>query len=486
MTHLGLDVGTSSVKALLVDAAQRVLAVGTAPLTVDRPHPLWSEQDPHAWWTATQAAVAQVRAAAPAAWAALATIGLSGQQHGATLLDHAGRVLRPAILWNDGRSGQECADLLRDVPDFTRRSGNTAFPGFTSPKLLWLSRHEPETFAATRMVLLPKDYVRYRMTGAYVSDLSDSSGTLWLDVAARAWDDTLLAATHMTRAQMPALVEGAAISATLSAAVASDWGVARIPVAGGGGDNACSATGVGAVRTGEGFLSLGTSGVLFSTSDHYVTAPERTLHAFCHALPGRWHGMAVVLSAASAVSWIADIVGQPDIAALLARVATWATPAAREHAPLFLPYLTGERTPHNDPGATGLFADLRAGHGADAMAYAVLEGVAFALADNLDVLVQAGAPITHCMMVGGGARSRLWGQMLADILGLTLHLPEGAETGAALGAARLGMLAGGGREADICTRPPVRESFLPDPGASHAPRLARYRALYPAERAARA
>ncbi len=488
-TFLGLDIGTSSVKALLLDAEQRPLAVGSASLEVSRPQPLWSEQEPAAWWRATRAAIADLRTAAPDAWWQLAGIGLSGQMHGATLLDGAGRVLRPAILWNDGRSGAECAELTRLVPDLAARAGNIAMPGFTAPKLLWLRHHEPDIFAATRKVLLPKDYVRFLMTGEMVSDMSDASGTLWLDVAARAWDDTLLAATGLDRSHMPSLVEGSAVSALLSAELAAEWGVARVPVAGGGGDNAASAVGIGAVRAGEGFLSLGTSGVVFAVTDRFVSAPERTLHAFCHALPGRWHGMSVILSAAAALTWVAELVGASDITALLARVAAWAeTPGAREGAPVFLPYLNGERTPHNDPMANGMFAGLRAGHGAEALVYAVLEGVAFALADGIDVLRSAGAALDRCMLVGGGARSRFWGQMLADVLAVPLMLPEGAETGAAHGAARLAMLAAGaGDEAAICIPPTVRETFRPDPSqaAFYAPRLSRFRALYTAERATR-
>jgi xylulokinase len=489
-TYLGLDIGTSSVKALLVDGTQRVVAVGHAPLNVSRPYPLWSEQNPEDWWQATLAAIAEARAAAPAeAWKALAGIGLSGQMHGATLLDGAGRVLRPAILWNDGRSGAECAEMHRLLPDLAERAGNIAMPGFTAPKLLWVKHHEPDIFAATRMVLLPKDYVRFRLTGARVSDMSDAAGTLWLNVANRAWDSRLLTITGLNSAHMPDLVEGSAVSAALSREIAGEFGVARVPVAGGGGDNAASAVGIGAVRPGDGFLSLGTSGVVFAVTDRYVSAPARTLHAFCHAVPGRWHGMSVILSAASALSWIAEIVGASDIGALLDRVQAWATTATnRKDAPIFLPYLSGERTPHNDPEANGVFAGLRAGHGQEAMVYAVLEGVAFALADGLDVLTSAGAPLTSCMLVGGGARSHFWGQMLADVLQIKLQLPAGAETGAALGAARLAMLAAGaGDEATICVAPPVEEIFRPNPAmaAAYAPRLARYRALYPAEKAAR-
>ena len=487
MAFLGLDIGTSSVKALLIDVEQRVLAIGSATLQVDRPRPLWSEQNPEAWWAATLEAVRQVRAAAPEAWRGLAGIGLSGQMHGATLLDAGGQVLRPAILWNDGRSGAECRELMDAVPDFTRRCGNIAMPGFTAPKLAWVRRHEPEIFAATAHVLLPKDYVRWRMTGAMVSDMSDAAGTLWLDVGARAWDDTLLAATGLARKNMPELVEGSAVSARLSADIAADWGVSAAPVAGGGGDNAASAVGIGAIRAGQGFLSLGTSGVMFAVTDRFVSDPERTLHAFCHALPGRWHGMAVHLSAAASLEWMARIVGAADdISGLLGRVEAWAADEAhREHAPIFLPYLSGERTPHNDPQASGLFVGLRAEHGPEALVYSVLEGVAFAFADGQEVLRDAGARLDSCLLVGGGARSAFWGQLLADVLELELALPSGAETGAALGAARLGMLAANaGDESAVCVQPPVQRRFAPA-SAGDGGRLARYRALYAAEKATR-
>ena len=303
-SHLGIDIGTSSVKAVLIGADQALIAEAGAALEVSRPQPLWSEQDPHDWWRATQGVIAAIRDAAPDAWRGLASIGLSGQQHGATLLDDRGEVLRPCILWNDGRSGAECAELTARVAGFTSRASNIAMPGFTAPKLLWVRRHEPEIFARTAKILLPKDYVRFRLSGDTVSDMSDSAGTLWMDIAGRRWDDTLLAACDLTERQMPRLVEGAAVSTFLSPELAADWGLAgrRIPIAGGGGDNAASAVGIGAVRPGDGFLSLGTSGVLFATTDRPVALPERTLHAFCHAMPERWHGMVVALSAASAIS----------------------------------------------------------------------------------------------------------------------------------------------------------------------------------------
>jgi xylulokinase len=491
-TFLGLDVGTSSVKALLVDADQRVIAEASAGLALSRPRPLWSEQNPEDWVEGVEATVATIRRHAPAAFARLAGIGLSGQMHGATFLDRQNRVLRPAILWNDGRSHAECLELERRVPDFRRRAGNLAMPGFTAPKALWVAMHEPEVFAATATILLPKDFVRLRLSGERVSEMSDASGTLWLDIAGRRWDDDLVAATGLKPSQMPGLCEGSDVSAVLSPEVAASWGLAgrEIPIAGGGGDNAASAVGVGAVGAGEGFVSLGTSGVVFSVTDRYVSLPERTLHAFCHALPGRWHGMSVMLSAASALSWIAGVLGKSDDigGCVDGAEAFERSAAAVASAPIFLPYLSGERTPHNDAEATGLFAGLRADHGPDALVYSVLEGVAFAFADGVDVLAAAGAAPVDPLLVGGGARSGFWGQTIADATGLTIDLAVGAEAGAALGAARLGMLAAGaGEEKTICARPPVQRQFVPNASraAALAPRLRRYRALYGAEKAIR-
>ena len=321
--------------------------------------------------------------------------------------------MRPAILWNDGRSFAECEELARRVPDFLARAGNLAMPGFTAPKAMWLAKHEPEAFARTKRVLLPKDYVRLKLTGEAVSEMSDAAGTLWLDIARRRWDETLIAASGLTLAHMPALVEGSEVSAYLSPQTAAAWGLAgrKIPVAGGGGDNAASAVGVGAIAAGEGFVSLGTSGVVFSVTDKYVSLPQRTLHAFCHALPGRWHGMSVMLSAAASLTWGANLVGRGDrIGACVDEVEAFARNAeALRTAPIFLPYLSGERTPHNDPEATGLFAGLTAAHGAEALLFAVMEGVAFSFADGVDVLREAGAAPVTPLLVGGGARSGLLG-----------------------------------------------------------------------------
>ena len=491
-TFLGLDIGTSSVKALLVDGAQRTITETSIPLSVSRRHALWSEQDPSDWVKGVEAAVAEIRGRAPTEFAALSGVGLSGQMHGATLLDAEDKPLRPAILWNDGRSFAECAELKRRVPDLEERTGNLAMPGFTAPKMLWVAAHEPEIAKATRRVLLPKDYVRLSLSGEAFSEMSDASGTLWLDVGRRRWDEALLAATGLTAKAMPSLVEGSEVSAHLKPEIAAAWGLGRrkVPIAGGGGDNAASAIGVGATEPGAGFVSLGTSGVIFSVTDRFVRLPERTLHAFCHALPHRWHGMAVMLSAASSLAWVASVIGREgDIGALIAGAEAFArSKGALAAAPIFLPYLSGERTPHNDAEATGMFAGLRAEHGPDALVFAVMEGVAFSFADGVDVLDAAGARPVRPLLVGGGARSEFWGQMIADVTGLTIDLASGAEAGAALGAARLGMLAAGAGSVEaLCTRPRVQRTFKPGPErvAAHAARLQRYRALYPAEKAAR-
>jgi xylulokinase len=491
-TFLGLDVGTSSVKALLIDLRQRTIAEASAPLSVSRPRALWSEQNPNDWVEGVESAVSALRRRAPGEFAHLVGVGLSGQMHGATLLDAENKPLRPAILWNDGRSFAECVELKRRVPDVEKRTGNLVMPGFTAPKMLWVEKHEPDIARATRRVLLPKDYVRLRLSGEAASEMSDASGTSWLDVGKRRWDETLLEATGLTLAAMPRLVEGSEVSAYLSPSVARAWGVEgrKVPIAGGGGDNAASAIGVGATAPGEGFVSLGTSGVVFSVTDRFVSLPERTLHAFCHSLPQRWHGMAVMLSAASALAWIASVLGrETEVRALAAAAEAFARSKETVHdAPIFLPYLSGERTPYNDAEASGMFAGLRAGHKQDALVFAVMEGVALSFADGVDVLDAAGARPGRPLLVGGGARSEFWGQMIADATGLTIDLALGAEAGAALGAARLGMLAAGaGSVETVCVRPPTERAFHPDPTRAvlHAPRLQRYRALYQAEKEAR-
>ncbi|WP_431273152.1 xylulokinase [Variovorax ureilyticus] len=480
--YLGLDLGTSELKALLLADDHRIVALARAPLTVSRPQPLWSEQSPSQWWEALETAMASLRRTNADSLASVRAIGLSGQMHGAVALDAAGQVLRPAILWNDGRSAAQCDELTALVPHLADITGNLAMPGFTAPKLLWMRKHEPDLFARTASVLLPKDWLRHMLSGTRASDMSDASGTLWLDVAARDWSDEILAACGLAGQHMPALVEGSAVAGRLKPELAARWGLpAGIPIAGGGGDNAASAVGMGLVSAGQGFVSLGTSGVIFVCGDRFAPDPARAVHAFCHALPGRWHQMAVMLSASSAVTWAARSFGLGNESALLAAAATVAADG-RRRAPIFLPYLSGERSPHNDANAQGVLIGLTHAHGPAEIAYAVVEGVSFGLRDGLDTLQKATGDL---MLVGGGARSAWWAQLLADILQVPLAVCEGGEAGGALGAARLARLADGGSEAAVCLQPPVRQRFEPEASSRdiHAVRHLRFKALYAALRA---
>ena len=478
---LGIDLGTSAVKAVLADEEDRIVAQATAPLDISRPQPLWSEQDPDAWWKAADDAVRALAAAHDLS--GVRGVGLSGQMHGATLLGDDDRPLRPAILWNDGRSEAQCAEL-EAVPDFRARSGNLAMPGFTAPKLLWIREHEPEVFARTRRVLLPKDALRLRMTGDAATDLSDAAGTLWLDVEERKWSPELLAATGLDVEVMPSLHEGSEATGVLREDVAHAWGMGRVPVAAGAGDQAAGALGVGVVRPGEASLSLGTSGVLFVASDAFRANPSRAVHAFCHCLPKTWHQMSVLLSAASCLSWVTKLVGAADEASLLAEIEAVDRP---NDALLFLPYLSGERTPHNDPNASGSFVGLDHDTDRAALGRAVLEGVAFAFADAQEALLSAGTSVDAVSVIGGGARSALWGRILASVLDRPLLYRAGGEVGPAQGAARLARLAVTGEDAaDFCHAPPVAFEATPDPVLRdhYATRWARFRDLYPRLRGA--
>jgi xylulokinase len=478
---LGIDLGTSEVKLVLLDDEHRIVGRAGEALTVQRPLPLWSEQDPAAWWAATERAAARLREQHGSAWRAVRAIGLSGQMHGAVLLDERDDVLRPAILWNDGRSGVECAVLEAAAPDLRRVAANIAMPGFTAPKLLWVRKHEPEVFARTRRVLLPKDWLRLKLSGEAVSDMSDASGTLWLDVAARAWSPDLLAACALGVEHMPRLVEGSQVGGVLRGDVAQAWGLkAGIPIAGGGGDNAASAVGIGAVRPGQGFVSLGTSGVIFLAGDHLQPNPARAVHAFCHALPGRWHQMTVMLSAAACLQWVTRLTGAANEAELLTRVSAL-DDGRRDRAPIFLPYLSGERTPHNNPHARGVLFGLEHDHDAASLGYAVIEGVAFGLRDGWSSLGVEHSAVRALSLVGGGSRSALWADLLASALGVTLVTHTGGEAGGALGAARLAWLAAGGDESTVCAMPPVAAEHAPRPAWATRldARYARFQQLYP-------
>ena len=478
--YLGIDLGTSEVKLLLMEDSGAVAAITGVPLTVSRPRAQWSEQDPGQWWDATCTAIRRLAASHGAALASVRAIGLSGQMHGAVLLDAQDQVLRPAILWNDGRSHQECAELTAREPRLPEITGNLAMPGFTAPKLAWVAKHEPEIFAQTATVLLPKDYLRLKLTGEKVSEMSDAAGTLWLDVGRRDWSDAMLAATGLTRSHMPRLVEGSAPSGVLLGELAREWGMNQdVIVAGGGGDNAASGVGIGATRPGDGFISLGTSGVMFVVTDQLRANPDSAVHAFCHAVPGRWHQMSVMLSAASCLSWVTRATGAANEAALLPEVESLSA-TARDNAPLFLPYLSGERTPHNDPHAQGVFFGLGHDTSRSMLAYAVLEGVAFGLRDGLDALRAAGTYVATLSLVGGGARSSYWSQLLANVLGVSIVTHQESSAGAALGAARLAALADGRSEEAVCPRLAVTQGFEPNPECQGilTQRHQRYQTIY--------
>ena len=468
--YLGLDLGTSSLKALLVDEDGAVRGEASAPLTVERPHPAWSEQDPDSWARACRATCAGLGDLSD-----VRAVGLSGQQHGATLVGGDGRALRPCMLWNDTRAAAE-AEAFDDAAG-RRAAGTIVFPGFTAPKVEWVRRHEPDVFARTERVLLPKDYLRLWLTGEVWSDMSDASGTGWLDVGARAWSAAMLDRSGLAEAAMPRLAEGSAPAGRVSRAAADATGLLEgIPVAGGGGDNAAAAVGTGAVAPGRGFVSLGTSGVLFVSTAAFRPAPETAVHTFCHAVPGTWHQMGVILAATDSLEWAARMTGR-DAGALA--TGEMAAPGRA----LFLPYLGGERTPHNDARVRG--ALLGIGHATDAAALgrAVMEGVAFAVADCLRAIRAAETPVDHLLAVGGGARSALWLQIVATALGLPLAVPKGGAFGAALGAARLAMMADGAG-IEVAEAPPIETVVEPDPNhaAAFADAHARYRAAYEAVR----
>jgi len=455
MSFIGLDLGTSSLKAILMDEAQKVLAEHTVTLTVQRRHDGWSEQDPASWCAAALEALSAL--AGKADCTGLKGIGLSGHMHGATLIGKDDKPLRPCMLWNDTRSHLEAA-AMDDDPQFRALTGNIVFPGFTAPKVEWVRKNEPEVFDKIAKILLPKDYLRLFLAGEHVSEMSDAAGTAWLDVGARDWSDDLLAKCHLGRDRMPKLVEGAAASGRLSAEVAGQVGLPQCTVAGGAGDNAAAAIGAGVVRDGTAFLSLGTSGVLFAANNGFRPDPATAVHTFCHAVPDTWHQMGVILAATDALEWLARLTGQSA-----ADLTLDLGPVQAPGKTLFLPYLGGERTPHNDAQIRGQFLHLDHATDVNAAARAVLQGVSFAFADCQAALAATGTTIERALVLGGGAKSDHWVQMLADTLGLSLDVPQAGDFGAALGAARLGMMAATGAGAEIATQPPIARTVDPNP-----------------------
>jgi xylulokinase len=423
----GVDVGTSGVKALAIAPDGRVLARAEASYPLSTPRPGWAEQDPEDWWKATEFTLAELRRSAGPA----AGIGLSGQMHGLVTLDAQNRVLRPAILWNDQRTGAECVEIESTigVERLIALTGNRALPGFTAPKLVWLRNHEPEVYRQIKSIALPKDYIRLRLCGAHASDVSDASGTLLLDVADRRWSDEVIGELQLEQSWLPEVLESPVVSGLTGDGT---------PVAAGGGDQASGALGVGVDRPGPVSVVLGTSGVVFAAQDRFAPDKQARLHTFCHAVPGAWHSMGVMLSAAGSLQWLRNVTasGTP-YDTLTEEAARW--PAGTEGL-IFLPYLAGERTPHVDPDARGAFVGLSIRHDRGALVRAVLEGVAFGLRDSLDLIAELTGPVTLGRVSGGGAESDLWLQIVASVLELPLERVA-VDEGAAFGAALLGGVA---------------------------------------------
>lgn len=437
---LGIDTSTTATKAVLVDGAGRVRGLATASYDYSTPEPLWSEQDPGLWWQGMIEAVRQVLAETGVSGGEIEAIGLTGQMHGSVLLDAEGEVVRPALLWNDQRTEAECDEIRRRLgrDRLIEITGNDALTGFTAPKLMWVQGHEPDNWARTRHVLLPKDYVRFRLSDVLAVDVADGSGTILFDLRRRTWSPEVLDALDLDPSLFPPTYEGPETTSRVTAEAAAATGLAEgTPIVAGGGDQSANAVGVGAVSPGVVALSLGTSGVVFAATDRPVIEPDGRVHSFCHAVPGRWHMMGVMLSAAGSLRWFRDALAPGRSFEDLVKGAAEVEPGC--DGLLFLPYLTGERTPHPDPLARGAFVGLTVRHDLRHMTRAVLEGVAFGLKDGLDLMLAAGVPPPDQIRVsGGGTRSALWRQILADVLDTgiaTVPTEEGAAYGAALLAA---------------------------------------------------
>jgi xylulokinase len=484
---LGIDVSTTATKAVLIDEAGAVVAIAGAEYPFDTPRPLWSEQDPALWWDGAVAAIADALARSGRSGEDVAAVGLTGQMHGLVLLDASDRVLRPAILWNDQRTAAEC-DAIRAAVGPERLveiTGNDALTGFTAPKLVWVRDHEPEVWRRAAHVLLPKDFVRLHLTGDHALDKADGAGTLLFDLAERDWSAEVLARLDIPASWLPPTFEGPEATGVVSAAAADATGLrAGTPVVAGGGDQAANAVGVGVVSPGTMALSLGTSGVVFAATERPLYEPRGRVHAFCHAVPGRWHLMSVMLSAAGSLRWFRDAIAPGEGFDALVTAAADVAPGS--DGLFFLPYLTGERSPHPDPLARGAFIGLTLGHDRRHLTRAVLEGVAFGLRDGLDLMTATGMPDpTQVRASGGGTASPLWRQILADVLDAEIATVETTE-GAAYGAGLLAAVgAGWWGSVDAATESVVRVTPVASPGpdaAVYAERHAVYRELYPALR----
>jgi xylulokinase len=491
---LGIDVGTTGSKAVLVNTAGVVIADATTEYPMSTPQPLWAEQDPNDWWSATVASIRRVLEQSGVRGQHVASVGLTGQMHGLVLLDANGEVLRPCIMWNDQRTARQCAAVTERVgaEKVLELTGNPVLPGFTAPKIVWVRENEPEVCERIAKVLLPKDYVRYRLTGEFFSEVSDSSGTSMFDVGKRRWSDEMLAALDVPRGWLPGVSESPVASAKVGAPAAAETGLAGgTSVVGGAGDQAAQAVGTGIIEEGVVSATLGTSGVVFAASDSYRVEPQGRLHAFCHAVPDKWHLMGVMLSAAGSFRWFRDALGEPEVARARRRKRDpydLLTEAAAKVRPgceglLFLPYLSGERTPYPDPNARGVFFGLTLRHKKAHLTRAVLEGVSYGMCDSLELMRDLGLTADQVRVSGGGARSGLWRQILADVLSTpiaTVNVTEGAAYGAALLA---GVGVGAYASVAEACQAAIRETGRTAPGPAtliYADYYPRYRALYPA------
>jgi xylulokinase len=478
-TYLGVDLGTTALKCIITDHKQRIVGLAEVPLPITRPQPGWSEQEPQDWWLALQKACRILRSRHRKEWSRLAAIGLSGQMHGAVVLNAKGEVLRRAILWNDGRAWAEAVTFNGKFSDIAQIAGVPAVAGFTAPKLLWLQAHEPKLFKQIAMVLAPKDFLRFRMSGEFITDPCDASGMLLLDVAQRKWSQALVEAAGIRLENLPRIDEGPRASAHLHRSAAEFLGLpAGLPIAAGAGDAAASAIGIGAINDGDGFISLGTSAQYFVTTKNFRPRPTQMIQALGHGLPDLWYQVAALLNGASPLTWLNEIMQGGNIQTLLQRTRRHYGGPGRI---LFLPYLSGERTPHNDPSARAAFHGLHAGATQEDLALAVLEGVALSLADCQDVLEQSGTRVAELLVAGGGTRSAFWMQLLANVLNRRITIPAGSDVGAAFGAARLARLAVTGEAiAEVCSKPKALLHLVPEQKLSkaYADRLGDFRALY--------
>jgi xylulokinase len=477
-TFLGINLGISEVKLVLADAQNCILADAAVRLTRSLPQPHWIEQSPEEWWHATLEAVARIRADAPAAFSRLRGIGVSGQTQGTVLLDKHHRLLRPAILWNDSRARAECVELEALVTNSRDITGNMALPGFSAPKLLWLQKYEPSVFDSIAMVLMPKDFIVFRLTGEFVTDMSDASSTLCLDVERRDWSDRMIEALGLTRHHFPRLAEGSEQAGNLRAQCAESWNLASpVVVAVGAGRPAATAVGLGALKEGAAYISLGPSGLVFASTGGTRPSPETAVRNFCHCLPDLWHQLGVVPAGTASLDWWTRILGTDDRGFLIDQACL----AVRHEAPIFLPYLNGASTPHNDARASGVFFGLTEDTDPRSLTYALLEGVAFSVADSLSAIRETGTRIRSASFIGNGSCNRFWTELLVTACAMPLDLLDPEFDAASMGAVRLARLATGQCSiSDLQVSVPVVETVVPrdDWSEELEVRHARFRRLY--------